>query len=137
MGKIKISPSVMFIGMIILAVIDQLIMFIGAILIGKDVLAFEAAKVWGIAALLVASLVSGGVCVNRNGIRLNSYLTALLYLIIICFLLPGRDILPVSLNMSLKMVVALFCGTFLGHLFGSALFRKIGNYPQKNHLRRL
>ena len=125
MEKIKISPSVVIIGGLIIMIMDQLCLLLGAGLIGAETLSAECSKVWGILSLTVAALAAGVLGVGRNGTRVNTYVTAIIYFLILCLgsMLGGG--VPVSLSSAVKWGIALLCGAFLGNSVGGILCNKI------------
>ena len=98
MEKIKISPSVVIIGGLIIMIMDQLCLLLGAGLIGAETLSAECFKVWGILSLTVAALAAGVLGVGRNGTRANTYVTAIIYFLILCL----GYFFPVALQKCLK-----------------------------------
>ena len=123
----KISPQNIAFALIAVTVADQLFMALGALLMEQEVLSYHAGPVWGVISFVVSSIPAGLVSTRRNGMRLNTYLSVLVYFGFLFGVSAIFGKVDVSISSALKAVTALICGAFIGNFFGAAFLRMSNN----------
>lgn len=124
MNNIKISPPIILLGAAVLAVLDWLMMLLGAVMVERGTLVFDGTEIWGILSLVVSSTLTGAICLRKNRMQLHTYLSAALYFLIVCFSLWVTEGVNVPLSACAKGITALGCGSFLGNLLGRFLYHR-------------
>ena len=119
----KISLQNIAFALIAVAVADQLFMALGALLMEQEVLSYHAGSVWGVLSFTVSSIPAGFVCTRRNGIRLNTYLSVVIYFALLFGVSAIFGSVAVSVSSALKALTALICGAFIGNFIGGAILR--------------
>ena len=128
----KVSPKNIALALLAAAFADQLFMVLGALLMKQKILSYDAGAVWGILSLTVSSIPAGVVCIRRNGARLNTYLSVMIYFAILFGISASLGDADISISSALKAATALICGAFIGNFFGGAVL----NMSKKRTLKR-
>ena len=126
----KISPQMILLGCVLLAILDLSIMLVDAVFIGQGMIGFDSTEILGLLSLLISGLITGSICVYRGGIRLNTYLSAIIYFVLYYVVLTLTSEIRIPFGLIIKGLTALISGTFLGNVFGS----KLRNITQRNRV---
>lgn len=131
MKKVNVSSKYIVFCFMAAVTIDALALALGAILIERGSLAFDAMGVWSLAALVLASWGASFICTSRSGTPMNACTAVLVYFFLLVIFLPMRYGTNISFSVTVKELTALFCGSFVGNFMGMSRHNSLRNFRKK------
>ena len=119
MVKQKISLKAVLIALATVILIDQVFLFLGALLLQRGTLPCESVGICSIVSLVCSTAAMAFMVVKAYKQKLYAYITAVMYLIVMILGALMNEDSSMAIASGVKAAVSLFCGCLIGNCFGS------------------